>query len=127
MDCVRCAALLTLILLLAACSKKDVRGICPYYQNRTNNDDYLNHIRKDTIIFHFSPLFHSGCSTLSRILVCSRLFPFCSTSHFIVLLPRVFHTVLRPNECIANLALDKDGSCPLCCYFDANSAFGCLQ
>ena len=126
MDQVRCAALLTQILLLASCSKEEVRRICPYYQN-TTNDNYLNHIRKDTIIFHFSPLFHSGCSTLSRILVSSRLFHFCSTRHFIVLLPRVFHTVLRPNECIANLALDKDGSCPLCCSFDANSAFGRLQ
>ena len=96
MDPVRCAALLTLILLLAACSfffdncrnlKKEVCGICLYYQNTTNDDDYLNQIRKDTIIFHFSLLFYSGCSTLSRILVCSRLYPFCSTCHSIVLLP----------------------------------------
>ena len=69
--------------------KKEVRGICPFFENTTNDDDYLNHISKDTIIFHFTPLFSSVCSSLSRILVCSTLFPFCSAHyHCFAALPR---------------------------------------
>ena len=90
------AAFFTVILILAACSfsfencrslNREVRGICLYYNDTTDDDDYLSHINKDTIIFHLSPLFYSKCSMLSRIFVCSTLFPFCSTRHSIILLP----------------------------------------
>ena len=93
---VSCAAFFTVILLFAACSfsfencrslNREVRRICPYYNDTTDDDDYLSHLSKDTIIFHFSALFYSKCSTLSRILVCCTLFPFCSPRHSIVLLP----------------------------------------
>ena len=36
-----------------------------------------NKIDRDTIIYHFKPLFFTDCSPLSRIFVCSTLFPLC--------------------------------------------------
>ena len=60
-----------------------VRGICPFY-NLTAGKDNLPHIQRNDVIFHFLPLFTSGCSPFSRILICSTLFPFCSP-HFVLL------------------------------------------
>lgn len=62
-----------------------VCGICLFY-NQTADGDYLSHIDRNTVIFHFIPLFVADCSPLSRILDCGTFFPFCSP-HLPVRLP----------------------------------------
>ena len=68
--------------------EKRVRGVCPFY-NKTTSGPHFDHIAdtEDSAIFHFVPLFYTGCSPLSQILVCSALFPFRSRRHSVVSLP----------------------------------------
>ena len=60
-----------------------VQGICPFF-NQTM-EGYLPEIDRYRVIFHFGPLFRTRCSPLTKIFICSSLFPLCLPSG--VLLP----------------------------------------
>ena len=49
--------------------------MCPFYND--TEEGHLPEIDRDTIIYHLKELFLADCSPLSRIFVCSMLFPLC--------------------------------------------------
>ena len=60
-----------------------VQGICPFFNQTV--EGYLPEIDRHRVIFHFGPLFRTRCSPLTKIFICSSLFPLCLPSG--VLLP----------------------------------------
>ena len=67
-----------------------VKEVCHFYNSRTSDAHHLKHIQeinRNTVIFHFTPLFSSRCWPLTQLLFCSILFPFCSLLPGFVLLP----------------------------------------
>ena len=52
-----------------------VQGICPFFNQTV--EGHLPEIDRHRVIFHFGPLFRTRCSPLTKIFICSSLFPLC--------------------------------------------------
>lgn len=61
---------------------KEIKEICPFYNNTV--EGHLPEIDGNAVIHHFKALFMSECSSLSRIFVCSTLFPLCSLTEVVL-------------------------------------------
>lgn len=65
---------------------EEVLKICPFYNFTAPEDklQHIAHINRNKVILDFLPLFTARCSSLSRILICSTLFPFCSANYILM-------------------------------------------
>ena len=61
---------------------KEAKEICPFYNNTV--EGHLPEIDRNAVIHHFKALFMTECSSLSRIFVCSTLFPLCSLTEVVL-------------------------------------------